>query len=186
MPLNAFVPSWQFGEVHEVRIRASAQRVYQALRAVTAQEIRFFRTLTWLRHPRLPWTRTRESILAPPPLEPVLAVVLRSGFALLADESPREIVVGMLLRRGAEEPVGPQAFARLDRPGYAKACMNFVATDLGDGWTHLRTETRVFATDRASRRWFGLYWRAIYPGSALIRIMWLQAVKARAEVPPAA
>jgi hypothetical protein len=43
------------------------------------------------------------------------------------------------------------------------------------------TETRVFTTDPWSRRKFGEYWRMIYPGSALIRRMWLQAIKKRAE-----
>jgi hypothetical protein len=43
------------------------------------------------------------------------------------------------------------------------------------------TETRVFATDAAARRSFGLYWAFIYPGSALIRHGWLRAIKLRAE-----
>jgi hypothetical protein len=38
-------------------------------------------------------------------------------------------------------------------------------------------------TDRAYRRVFAAYWRVIYPGSALIRRMWLRAVKRRAESP---
>jgi len=29
-----------------------------------------------------------------------------------------------------------------------------------------------------------LYWRVIYPGSALIRRMWLRAIKKRAEALP--
>jgi hypothetical protein len=180
MRLDDFVPAWQFGEVHAIRIHASPRRVYGALRAVTAEEIRFFRTLTWIREPHPPWVKAPESILAPPARQPILDVALRSGFLLLAEEPPREIVVGAVVR-GARV-ADAQEFARLDRPDYAKAGMNFVATDEGDGWTRLRTETRVYATDSAARWRFGVYWCAIYPGSALIRLMWLQAVRARAEI----
>jgi hypothetical protein len=39
----------------------------------------------------------------------------------------------------------------------------------------------VVATDAASRRRFGFYWRLIQPGSALVRRGWLAAAKRRAE-----
>lgn len=181
--IDAFVPTWQFGEVHEIRVHASPEQVYRALRAITAEEIRFFRILTWIRQPRLPWAKARDSILAPPASQPILDVALRSGFLLLADDPPREIVVGAVVCCGAGDGLDPQEFARLNRPGYAKAGMNFLATDEGGGWTRLTTETRVYATDDYARRRFALYWRAIYPGSSLIRFMWLRAVKVRAEAP---
>ncbi len=42
----------------------------------------------------------------------------------------------------------------------------------------------LIATDAQARRRFACYWRVIYPGSALIRRMWLRAVKKRAEESP--
>ncbi len=42
-------------------------------------------------------------------------------------------------------------------------------------------ETRVHATDDPTKRKFAAYWRTIYPGSALIRVMWLRAIRRRAE-----
>jgi hypothetical protein len=59
--------------------------------------------------------------------------------------------------------------------------MGFLIEDQGDGWSRLRTETRVFATDASARRRFAVYWRLIYPGSSLIRHMWLDAIRRRAE-----
>jgi len=59
--------------------------------------------------------------------------------------------------------------------------MNFVVEPQGPEWSLLRTETRVFATDPASRDEFASYWRVITPGSVLIRHMWLRAIKVRAE-----
>jgi hypothetical protein len=61
--------------------------------------------------------------------------------------------------------------------------MNFLVEEEGDGWCRLSTETRVLATDDTARRRFAVYWRLIYPGSSLIRRMWLAAVKRRAEAP---
>jgi hypothetical protein len=59
--------------------------------------------------------------------------------------------------------------------------MNFRLRDEGGGWVRLTTETRVFALDASARKRFAAYWRVIFPGSAFIRRMWLDAVKRRAE-----
>jgi hypothetical protein len=58
--------------------------------------------------------------------------------------------------------------------------MNFVVTPDAAAGSVLSTETRVFATDPAGRRRFARYWRVIYPGSAIIRRMWLRAIARRA------
>jgi len=55
------------------------------------------------------------------------------------------------------------------------------ASDAGSGRSRLITQTRVATTDAAAERAFARYWRLIYPGSALFRVMWLRAIKARAE-----
>jgi hypothetical protein len=192
--LDAVMPAYHFHEVHSVRVRAPRERVLQAVRDVTAGEIRLFRTLTWIRSPRL-GPRTRESVLDAPEDKPILDVALRSGFVELGGDPDREIVLGtaMLFARpppakvGALERAvravrgGQLSFADFNPPGFAKAVMNFLVEDEAEGWCRLRTETRIFATDEAARRGFTVYWRLIYPGSALIRRMWLQAVKRRAE-----
>jgi hypothetical protein len=49
------------------------------------------------------------------------------------------------------------------------------------GRTPLSTETRILATDEAARRRFGRYWVVIRPGSAAIRVVWLWAIRTRAE-----
>ncbi len=63
--LDAMVPAWQFGEFHETRVKAPPDRTYAALRGVTAEEIRLFRTLTFIRSPRRPWPITRASPATP-------------------------------------------------------------------------------------------------------------------------
>ena len=110
---------------------------------------------------------------------------MRTGFLLLAEESDRELVIGAVVAappgwRLRDRPT-PEAFPAFRQPNFALAAMNFRLEDAGGGETLLTTETRVFATDAAARRRFAPYWRTIYPGSALIRVMWLRAIVRRAE-----
>lgn len=168
--LDAVMPAYHFHEVHTIHVHAPPPRILDAVRSVTAGEIRLFRMLTWLRSPRL-GARTRESILDAPEDKPILDVALRSGFVDLGRDD-REVVLGTLLR------LSP---ARSGAPRHARTAMNFLVEEEADGWSRLSTETRVLGSDDGARRSFAFYWRTIYPGSALIRRMWLRAVKRRAE-----
>jgi hypothetical protein len=178
--LDDFVPSFQFVELHETRVRATPEAVYRAIRAVRADEIRAFRTLTWIRSPRLPGRQSPESIMNAGQ-DPLLDVSTRSGFIWLADEPGREAVVGTIVCCPGPRPRSPEEFRDLTQAGLAKAGMNFRVEDLGGGECRVTTETRVFATDRGVKRRFGLYWAFIYPGSSLIRHGWLAAIRKRAE-----
>jgi len=186
--LDEFAPAWQFGEVHRLAIHAPRQRVYAAIKEVTAGEISLFRTLTWMRRLGRPGP---VSILNPPADRALLDVAASSSFLPLAEDAGREIVLGTLVItppgwRPAGRPT-PAAYQALSAPGFAKALINFRVDDgARDGAGAedaciVTTETRVFATDAATRRRFAVYWRVIYPGSALIRVMWLRAIRLRAE-----
>jgi hypothetical protein len=184
--LEQFVPAYQFSEFHSIRIAAPKELVYRALKLVTADEITLFRLLTWLRR----FGRSGpESILNPPPHVPLFDVAVRTSFLVLAEEANREVVLGTLVVaprgwRPRRKPT-PDGFKELivtaNVPGFASAAMNFRIEDAGQTACTLTTETRVYATDASTRRRFAPYWRVIYPGSALIRRMWLRAIARRAE-----
>jgi hypothetical protein len=179
--LDEFMPVWQFSEIHRTRVNAPPARVFRAIHEVTANEILFFRTLTWIRRFGRPGP---ESILNAPERRPILEVATRTSFLQLAEEPDRELVVGTLVGAPRGTIIGkptPEGFKALERPGFAKAAMNFRVEADGTGGSFLSTETRVYATDGASKRRFAAYWRLIYPGSALIRRMWLRAIVSRAE-----
>ena len=183
--LDDYLPAWQFAEHHETRVHAPVERAYDAVLKVTAGEIRLFRTLTWIRTAPFPNARRRESILNAPTDRPILDVAASSGFYRLAEAPGREIVLGTLVVVPERPNISsPEQFAALDRPGYAKAAINFRVEDQGGGWCRVTTETRVYATDASARRRFAAYWRVIAPGSALIRVMWLKAIRKRAEGAP--
>ncbi|HXH40465.1 MAG TPA: hypothetical protein VNN08_17675 [Thermoanaerobaculia bacterium] len=155
--LDEIVPRWQFAERHEIRIDAPPDRIFAAIRDVTSREIRLFKTLTAIR--RLGGDG-RESIINAPDDEPILAVATRTGFRMLIDDTPRELVFGTRVAPGSS------------------AVMNFRVESDG----RLTTETRVaLAPSGGTRRIFAVYWRIIRPGSGIIRRGWLEAIKRRAE-----
>jgi hypothetical protein len=158
--LDQLMPRWQFVERHEIRIAAPPEKIYSAIRSVTASEIRFFQVLTSIRC--MGRCRETDSILHAPPAQPIIDVALRSGFRMLIDDAPRELVIG--------SRVAPRTFA----------VMNFRVAGAG----LVRTETRVFARTDTARRKFAIYWRFIRPGSGIIRRSWLEAIKSRAEAQP--
>ncbi|MBN1094391.1 hypothetical protein JKP75_18685 [Blastococcus sp. TML/M2B] len=104
---------------------------------------------------------------------------------LLASEPPTSVVAGGLLQPwhltgGESGPALDAAQLRAwDEPGWVVAAVDFRLTPRGNG-TELASETRVRATDDASRRAFARYWRLIRPGSSAVRWEVLTAVELRA------
>jgi hypothetical protein len=180
--LDKYVPVYQFEEFHSILVHAPRERVFKAIQEISADEISLFRALTWARRFG---QSGQESILNAPPHQPLLAVALRTGFMKLAEDQDREIVlwtlvVRPLLWRPNGRPT-PDDFKELRAVGFAVAAINFRIQDEVGGFSQLTTETRAYATDASARRKFAAYWRVIYPGSALIRVMWLRAIRHRAE-----
>ncbi len=182
--LDRCVPVYQVQEFHSIRVNRSADQVYRAIKEVTADEILFFQALTWIHRCRraLP-----EGILNVPKGLPILDVASRTSFLVLAEKAGQEIVLGTLVvspADGRNSCAPAEDFRTLCAPGFAVAAINFWVDDDGRGTSLVSTETRVHATDDSARRKFARYWRVIYPGSALIRRMWLRAIKLRAERTP--
>ena len=180
--LDEVMPRYQFVERHVTRVAAAPAAVDRALREVTADDIRSYRTLTWIgRGGR----RGPQGLLDAPRGEPILAVATRTGFRVVVDDPGREVILGVAgpvsaearahARPGASRPFVAEA------DGYASIVLDFHITADGRGGSVVSTETRVNAPDADTRRRFARYWRVIYPGSALIRRSWLAAVRRRAE-----
>ena len=153
--LDAALPKWQFRERHSIKIAAPDDRVFDAIRKVTAREIFLFRTLTAIRRAG---RSGPPSILNAPADEPILDVATRTGFRLIDIDPPREIVLVI--------DIAPGIFA----------AMNFRVEA-----ERLSTETRIAATGAKAKAIFGAYWFTIRLGSGFIRRMWLRAIRKRAE-----
>jgi hypothetical protein len=179
------MPHWQVGEKHSIEIAAPPDKVFAAIHAVRADEILLFRTMTAIRRCGADGP---EDILNAPDQKPLLDVATETTFVFLADEAPREIVVGTVIAAPravrAAGKLTPELFRKNVPPGVVLATMNFVVAPSAGG-SRVTTETRVYANGPAALRRFGVYWRLIHPGSDLIRRMWLRAIALRAEKPDA-
>ena len=183
--IDRYLDSYNFSEFHSTRVRAAPEIVYRAVEEVTAGEIRWLRPLMAIRTFPAWLLRKRPQR---PASAPILEIATNASFFYLAKEPPREIVVGTIGQfwklTGGPPPTlarSPEAFLAFGDPAYAKAVMNFAVDDVGNGSTLLTTETRIFTPQGHARRWFSVYWRLISPGSSLIRVGWLDAIKKRAE-----
>ena len=184
--LDHFMPVYHFNEVHAITVRAGASRVFNAIEDATPAEAALFRLLLGARSlPRIAAGRKAPQIRNS---EPIFGWATRVGFALLAEQADRELVLGWvgqfwkLVGGSSPRITNPQEFLGFDRPDYAKATLNFCLAELSDHTgVRLTTETRVYATDPVAYRKFAVYWRLIRGGSALVRREWLKAIRRRAE-----
>lgn len=181
MRLEEALPVYDFSERHAITIAASEERVDQALRAATPGEMPLLRALFGLRS--LPARVARRPGIAAARERPLLDQLAGLGFNVLSE---RPVVLGLVDQpwkaTGGETVhlAHAEDFAAFECPGFVKAALDFRCTPVTAG-TRLETETRVRATDPATRRRFGRYWRVIRPGSGLVRRSWLRGVKRRAE-----
>lgn len=176
--LDEFLPTYSSREVHSQLVHAPAARVCRAIHECTPGDIRVLVPLMQLRMMRF--------ARGPVPAVPVLELMSgpHSQFLLLSDDGRQEVVLGIVGRfwSGATERLRtPEEFRAYQKPGAAKSAFHFHVEDLGDGWSRIRTETRVIGVDEVGTRAMTRYWRIIYPGSAVIRRMWLLAIRDRAE-----
>jgi hypothetical protein len=183
--IDRYMPEFQFSERHSTYVDAPRDDVFRALEALTAREVPSFSVLMGLRS--LPSRLKGEKVIAPEADRPLLDQMMGTGFKVLVRYPPNEGVLGVVGKFWKVRALGemrdfgePKDFYDFREPGYTKAVMNFHVWPEGQGST-LSTETRVLATDEATRRKFAVYWRMIQPGSAVIRRGMLKAVKERAE-----
>lgn len=186
MRIDEIMPAYHFHLSHSTRVRASPDRVFQAVRAVTPDEVRFLRLLFGIRD--LPERLLRRGEPTLPDTTPLLGQMIAGGFILLVNDPDRELVFAIteqLASNGITPVIStPHEFAVFNSRGYVKAAMNFHVQEQGGGWSRVTTETRVLTTDPSSRRKFAWYWRLIYPGSATLRRMLLKAIERRLETEP--
>jgi hypothetical protein len=73
-------------------------------------------------------------------------------------------------------------FNAFKKPGYIKIAFNFRIEDKGEKGVLISTETRSLGNDSQAQKIFARYWRVIYPGSSIIRRVWLNAIIDKAKL----
>ena len=186
MRLDDFLPNYDFNEIHTTTVEASSDQTFKAIKELTAAELSPL--VFWMLNLRnLPAKLVGKGNPTAPQSGPFLAQLYRGGFIALAEDPGKEIVFGLVGQfwklTSAEEPhiPTPEAFLAFDDPAFAKVAANLAVTAGERGYTQCSTETRIYVPDSKTRRKFAFYWRIISMGSAFIRVLWLRAIKRKAE-----
>lgn len=165
MIIDRVLPTFHFNEFHSIRIRATPERIYSTIRHGD-----------FASHPVVRLLLRVRGLGRKAPQRVSLERFLQQGFHLLADDPPRELVLGI------EGPfwqphcklreVSEATFREPVPGGVARAAWNFA---IGADGT-LSTETRVLCAPDARRR-FAMYWFFVRPFSGLIRRFMLRAIR---------
>jgi hypothetical protein len=173
MPIDDFLPEFDFNERHQTMVAAPPEAVRQAL-----EEWRPSSSLVWRWLVRLRGLGSANGTLR--------EWGERNGFLCLA-ETDDEVVYGQAgrfwspnERAAMVSPRTVEEFRRVSEPGVAVAAMNILIQPQASGGTRLFTETRIRCLGASSRRRFRLYWRVIRPFSGLLRRIMLRDIKAAA------
>lgn len=177
--LDDVMPEYHFSETHSTLVHARPEQVMQAVRDSTFGDMKSLGTLLKIRGAvlRSPFNDSGD-------FQKRRVVDAFSEAGYMAGGSEHEIVMcgvwnARLNRRPDVHTL--QELTAYGEQGAVKMGYDFNVEDAGEGWSILSTETRVVATDNATRRGMGRYWRLIVPGSGLLRRQWLDGIKQRAE-----
>lgn len=190
MILDKFLPKYEFNEIHTVKVDAPLERVFTAMKELTPAELSplIFWMLDLRNLPAKLMGKTPPNVMQQS--KPFLEQMYEGGFLPLAEAADSEIVFGMVGQpwklTGGEEPEvpNPQAFLDFADPAFAKIAANLAVTVDKEGCIHCSTETRIHVPEPDTRRKFAFYWRIISMGSGWIRVLWLGAIKRKAEKLP--
>ena len=188
--IDAWMPSWQFAEVHHIRSSASPAALLDAAAAYRPDDDVLIGAALALRESpgRLAAALGLASALADRP---------RFGKAdflplgRLGDEALAYGLVGRFWEPGYGLVPLPDAdaFRTFAKPGVAKLLLAFEAyaddsgsgSEEGGGATVITTVSRLVCADDATRRRMALYWGLIRPASGLVRQRLLAQIKRVAE-----
>jgi len=166
--LDRLMPHCDFVEKHSTMVRATPERVYDAIRRADLGRHPIVRALLRIRGlGRAAKSRSLDAFLG-------------NGFYLIGDDPPNEIVIG--LQGPFWNPacklhaISAESFRTSVPDGSARAAWNFFIEANG----RVTTETRILCADDARMK-FRLYWMFVRPFSGLIRRMMLRALRQEAE-----
>lgn len=180
MKLDVLLPGYSFNEYHEVRINASPEEVKHALQTTGVGDIPAIHLLLKIRGIENKNLNHKETSS-----QPAQKIFSTPDFNFFVADSTEFISV-MILKASAKTPppevTTVEQFMAFNEPGYVKVAFNFRFISLENGQTLVSTETRNYAMTKEDQRIFGRYWRIIYPGSAMIRRLWLDTLAEKAEI----
>jgi len=180
--IDDLLPEYHFYERHEVRVGATPEITASVFKRITFDEIGVYHTLMRLRALASGKWYQSDTTQGKPILETMTGP--NSIFAVVEEDERQVVFVGAgrpWTRSNLPHPKNREEFENYRLPSAVRIVADLRIEDAGAGETLVVTETRVQATDEEGARVMARYWRLIYPGSGLIRRMWLHSIRDRAE-----
>jgi hypothetical protein len=185
--IDGLMPAYSFNELHEVRIKASPNEVKEVFRVTGVNDIPVVHLLMKIRgiadedvdlSDRASNNKAGTNTFTTPDF---------NFFVVAPDEYIAVMILKPTMISGNKGKPAPPEISTLEQfiafhePGYMKVVINFRIIGIENKETLLTTETRVDGTTKTDSYVFGRYWRVIYPGSAIIRRVWLDTIKKKVE-----
>jgi len=185
--IDNLLPDFAFNEFHEVRINASPEKLKQILQVTGVKDIPIARLLMKIRgiadedvdlSDRASNNLIGSDTISTPDF---------NFFVVAPDEWITVMILkSVIITNNVNQPAPPEIstleqFTSFNKPGYIKVAVNFRFISINENETILTTETRNNGITHKDNRIFGYYWRIIYPGSAIIRRVWLDTIKKKSQ-----
>jgi hypothetical protein len=174
LPLDDWLPEHHASTHHARRSAAAPERLWNAARTVQVRETRTLR-------PIIHWRLGRY---APAPGAALYDVLSTHPFARLAEDGMVSVsgLAGKLWSLGDTfvRFDGPAAFRGWREPGFCKVAVRHEVVPDGDG-AEIRSDVRIWCTDRRAQLRFRPYWAFIGPFSHFVGSELLAAAARRAE-----
>lgn len=170
MLIDQYLRQSHFEEKHTITIDSTPAEVYLAIKKLDFSQSKIIRFLFWLR--------------GIPKVALKLEGFLDIGFIKLSENVGEEMVLAEVGRpwkaNGDLRELNADQFCSFDESGFVKIVWNFHVAQLNEG-TRVTTITRVYCTDRLSKRVFSFYWFFIAPFSKWIRRILLRIIRKDVE-----
>lgn len=187
MQIDKFLPDYAFGEFHELSVNVDAGKAKVVFGSTGVKEITVVHALMKIRGIADTDTKKNFGTTSRVQGSEMISTPDFNFFTVAPDEWMMFMILKSSMfgdKSGKPDPpeiTSVEQFTGFNDTGYVKVAANFRFIGNGDGRTILSTETRICGLSLLDSRIFGIYWRIIYPGSAIIRRLWLDTIKKRAE-----
>ena len=178
--IDAFVARPDVSERHEILVKAPPDVVFAVAEHLDIRSIPAVNAIFRLRELVF---GTQEMKRAVP--TSLVEETQSLGWGVLAFRPGEELVMGAVTQPWVGDvkfrSVPSEEFSKFSEPGFVKIAWTLEVESIEPGVTRFRTQTRVLATDAASRRKFRLYWTFAGPFIVLIRRLVNRAIRQEAE-----
>jgi hypothetical protein len=171
MLIDDFMPTFEFGDVQKIEVKAAPESAFHAVKNFDMAEST---TIRWLFKMRgIPTDNLTVRDLE------------RVNFKVLGEKRNEELLLGLVgefkTLTGGLLKIKPENFLAFNDASFIKACWNFAVEEIGSGKTRVTSEIRIHGTDAASVAKVKNFWGMLKPPSAMIRNEILKLIKKQAE-----